>query len=717
MIAVVFSKDRAMQLDGTLNSLLLHCTDYHCMDLRVLHTASDERHERQYRKLAADFAQVQFVQEKDFRRDLLRLLGPFQHVLFLVDDNIFVRDFSISEITAQMNENPEAIGFSLRLGRNNTHYYMEDKPQPLPEFIETGPRTLKYAWTSETYDFGFPLEVSSSIYRIFDLWPVLTRIPFANPNTLEFMLAKYKPLYAHITPRLLCYSKSVAFCNPVNIVNTVHRNRAGGHAEYTSESLSQMYEQGYRIDAAAYTGFLPSACHQEVRLVFRNILPVPRGGSEISEPASTSTHTHTSAVARGDQTVNPSQGGSLDGKLEMGRALYDQGRFDEAVALFQKIIRESPLHAEAHNDLACALWALSRPLEAMEHLKRVIEISPGHHDALWNLNQMIESAQGLNPGRPPQAKTAAGASPAKTKSALGGFSSISVIIPAYNCEKTILQTLQSAKESIEVCLRSVGHLEFEVIVVDDNSTDQTFKTVETFVKEHPGFSLIRNPANMGAGPSRNNGVRNSKGDLLFFLDGDDLFLPEHVLLCVYLMRKRPEVHMVKTQIRIDEEIHPYWKNAIEKSVPINICVRRWCHEMIGGYPEGAPFKILRCEDMIYRSLLSSFFVCLDAGRETVHHFRYPGNALDRQMIKFSNPPDADIDAMNEAEKEVWPHIQNMQDRIKKAIEGNLRFWQEHLSHRFDRTQDTAMKEYGHPIRPDECCTLVLPQMRAAEGFK
>jgi hypothetical protein len=84
---------------------------------------------------------------------------------------------------------------------------------------------------------------------------------------------------------------------------------------------------------------------------------------------------------------------------------------------------------------------------------------------------------------------------------------VSVIIPCYNAEKTL-----------RVCLDSVfaqSHRPFEVIVVDDASTDSSARIAGEFP-----CTLIEQPANGGVSAARNTGVAASRGEVLFFLDSD-----------------------------------------------------------------------------------------------------------------------------------------------------------------------------------------------------
>lgn len=99
---------------------------------------------------------------------------------------------------------------------------------------------------------------------------------------------------------------------------------------------------------------------------------------------------------------------------------------------------------------------------------------------------------------------------------------ISVIIPVYNGENTLLQALQSVVQQA---------LSVEIVVVDDCSTDHTKDIVEDFrqqcLKETPEVQVlyIKNQSNLGVAQSRMAGVAQSKGQWIAFLDADDYWMP------------------------------------------------------------------------------------------------------------------------------------------------------------------------------------------------
>ena len=95
---------------------------------------------------------------------------------------------------------------------------------------------------------------------------------------------------------------------------------------------------------------------------------------------------------------------------------------------------------------------------------------------------------------------------------------VSVIIPVFNRDKFIVDTLMTLKEQ--------NYRPLEVILIDDASTDKTVNTIQTFIqnnsKKEFNISLYLNKTNKGACFCRNYGIHNSSGKYIQFLDSDDL---------------------------------------------------------------------------------------------------------------------------------------------------------------------------------------------------
>ena len=93
---------------------------------------------------------------------------------------------------------------------------------------------------------------------------------------------------------------------------------------------------------------------------------------------------------------------------------------------------------------------------------------------------------------------------------------VSIIIPAFNRASTICSAIESV-------LRQT-YTDFELLIVDDGSTDDTMARVAEI--SDPRIRALANPENMGASAARNTGIRNARGTWIAFQDSDDEWLPE-----------------------------------------------------------------------------------------------------------------------------------------------------------------------------------------------
>jgi hypothetical protein len=266
VVGCIFSRDRAFQLEAMLRSFRSHVRDAEAVRLIVLFRATDARHARQYGQLASTHPDVTFVAEQNFHEDLFSVIGSSRVVMFLVDDTLITRPFSLGLALEALTREPRALGFSLRLGINTTYFYMLDRPQALPAFQTMGRGVLQYEWRGAEHDFGYPLEISSSLYRTADLIPLLRDLEFRNPNTLEAEVATRSATFADRRPLLLCFERSVAFSAPLNLVQQEFPNRSRGAADCSVDALSRLFDQGLRLDVAAWTDHTARGAHEEIDL-------------------------------------------------------------------------------------------------------------------------------------------------------------------------------------------------------------------------------------------------------------------------------------------------------------------------------------------------------------------------------------------------------------------------------------------------------------------
>jgi GT2 family glycosyltransferase len=131
---------------------------------------------------------------------------------------------------------------------------------------------------------------------------------------------------------------------------------------------------------------------------------------------------------------------------------------------------------------------------------------------------------------------------------------VSIIIPIYNYGIQFEKALQSVFNST--------YKNIEIVIVDDGSTNTYVKLKLESVKDHPNIKIIHQE-NQGPSAARNNGIKNSTGDLILPLDADDMVQPDYIQLCVNILKNNKKIspvycdthHIGQTQ---GIEVRPEW---------------------------------------------------------------------------------------------------------------------------------------------------------------
>ena len=111
---------------------------------------------------------------------------------------------------------------------------------------------------------------------------------------------------------------------------------------------------------------------------------------------------------------------------------------------------------------------------------------------------------------------------------LGADSTVSVVVPAYNVESYIRECVMSILNQTYPC--------YEVIVVDDGSTDRTLSIINEISKKNQSVQVIHK-SNAGVSAARNTGIDAAKGDYIAFVDGDDYLSPDFIEYMVGMAQK------------------------------------------------------------------------------------------------------------------------------------------------------------------------------------
>jgi glycosyltransferase involved in cell wall biosynthesis len=168
---------------------------------------------------------------------------------------------------------------------------------------------------------------------------------------------------------------------------------------------------------------------------------------------------------------------------------------------------------------------------------------------------------------------------------------VSIIIPAYNADQYIRTALES--------VLAQSYRDYEVIVVDDGSTDDTKATVHAV--GGPIHYIYQ--SNQGASAARNTGIRAVKGELLCFLDADDSWTPDKLRTQVEFMERNSEVGLVFSDEEEFDENGMQCRSLLSKS--------RFYSEIVAGSVIGGAFQKLLEENFIPTSTVMVRTTCFD----------------------------------------------------------------------------------------------------------
>src|SRR5690554_1816724 len=186
----------------------------------------------------------------------------------------------------------------------------------------------------------------------------------------------------------------------------------------------------------------------------------------------------------------------------------------------------------------------------------------------------------------------------------------SVVIPLYNKELSITNTVQSVLDQT--------YQNFEIVIINDGSTDSSIKAVEAINDNR--IRLIHQE-NQGVSAARNRGIKEAKYEWIAFLDGDDLWEPNHLEEITKMMNMYPEEKVFVTSFVYSDnrpmfkhpratpifKIENYFKEAMKENLMCSsiVVAHRSCLEKVGLFNIG----LTRGEDLdLWARLAQKFFI-------------------------------------------------------------------------------------------------------------
>lgn len=137
---------------------------------------------------------------------------------------------------------------------------------------------------------------------------------------------------------------------------------------------------------------------------------------------------------------------------------------------------------------------------------------------------------------------------------------VSVVIPVYNAEKYLRETVMSALNQT--------YTNVEIILIDDNSTDKSSKIIKELQQHFSNIIYYRQPQNRGAGVARNMGLSLARGRFIAFLDADDVWKEDKLAMQIQCMN-RTKSPFIYTAIEMINELGEVIKSQRVISEKVN----------------------------------------------------------------------------------------------------------------------------------------------------
>jgi glycosyltransferase involved in cell wall biosynthesis len=279
---------------------------------------------------------------------------------------------------------------------------------------------------------------------------------------------------------------------------------------------------------------------------------------------------------------------------------------------------------------------------------------------------------------------------------------LSIIIPCYNCEKTL-------EEAVYSCFtQGFSEREFEIIMVDDGSTDSTRNLIKKISFKYTNVQYIFSDINRGGGNTRNTAISNSNCEIIFCLDSDDI-LPPNTLIKMreYLIKKQcdgvafnfsikfnnrniNDIHHIDTFPYVDERI-PF-ESLIDNSgllCPLHVVFMftKIAFDKAGGYPtnhgfdtQGFAWRFLRanltaytCPDTKYlhRINFHKSYYLRDAKNGLVNYNWQ--KILIENFDLFSDNAQKLIQSFNYSDftRNIFSELKNMKDVLRSDYKSKL----------------------------------------------
>jgi len=281
LAAIIFTKDRACQLDLLMRSLRRQFL-LPLAPVTVIYRSTKRSFEQGYQRLRKKgLLDASWRPEKDFSRDFVEALedsGEHSSVtMLLVDDLVFTGRIASPQPILALSQDERVLSASTRQDRTYT-------PSRLPSFEQEGDSLLWNWQTADPGTWGYPMSVDGNVFRTTDILELVSKLDFSTPNSLEGKMAmdaaraagrwQAPNLAARLSALLrpvnhlyrqrthaVAYPEAKVFNCPLNLVST---ESGTWHGALSAEGLNDAYLAGQMIDDVPFYDVRPDAPHHLV---------------------------------------------------------------------------------------------------------------------------------------------------------------------------------------------------------------------------------------------------------------------------------------------------------------------------------------------------------------------------------------------------------------------------------------------------------------------
>lgn len=213
---------------------------------------------------------------------------------------------------------------------------------------------------------------------------------------------------------------------------------------------------------------------------------------------------------------------------------------------------------------------------------------------------------------------------------------ISVLMGVYNCANTLEQAVEA--------IQAQTYQNWELILCDDRSTDDTYQVAQALAQKDSRIMLIQNDHNCGLNITLNRCLSLATGEYIARMDGDDDCVPERFEKQLRFLESHPEFDIVSSPMVLFDETGE-WGRTIEMEYPqpedvvtgspichAPVMMRKVCIDAVNGYTEDT--RMLRVEDVnLWIKLYAAGYRCYNI-QEPLYRMRNDQNALNRRKYKY-----------------------------------------------------------------------------------